>query len=145
MLDQSKVFNLDETSADISLIDIQSTASRRTHASALMKLFDHWQLSKNDQLTLLGLTQGSRERLIGLRNGQPLPNSIDMLDRAGHLFSIHKCLRVLFPHDREIVYGWINFPNKDFNGATPLEIMLKERFVGVFRVRVYLEKMAMGL
>ncbi|MDZ4297362.1 MAG: MbcA/ParS/Xre antitoxin family protein [Moraxellaceae bacterium] len=144
MPNEPKALNLDETLSDVSSIELQSVASRRTHASALMRLFDHWQLSKNEQLALLGLTKGSHERLIGLRSGQPLPNNLDMLDRAGHLFSIHKSLRILFPHDREIVYCWIKYPNNTFDGQTPLEVMLKERFVGILRVRMYLERAAKG-
>lgn len=68
-----------------------------------------------------------------------MPNTIDVLDRVSHLLSIHKCLWILFPHDREIVYQWIKYPNKEFNGMTPLQVMLEERFVGLLKVKTYLE------
>ena len=40
--------------------------------------------------------------------------------------SLHACLRTLFPHDQEVVYGWVSASNKAFDGKAPLEIMLNE-------------------
>lgn len=120
--------------------DLALMENRILLATMTMKLFDHWQLSSAEQLQLLSFNKASRSRLKGLREGRPIPNAIDVLDRVSHLLSIHKCLRILFPHDREIVYQWIKYPNKEFSGMTPLQVMLKERFVGLVKVKTYLEK-----
>ncbi len=127
---------------DIDVIDgdLALKENRILLATMTMKLFDHWQLSSAEQLHLLGFYKSSRSRLKGLRDGRPIPNTIDVLDRVSHLLSIHKCLRILFPHDREIVHQWIKYPNKEFNGMTPLQVMLEERFVGLLKVKTNLEK-----
>lgn len=107
-------------------------------AASVMKLFEHWQLQSKDQLLLLGLSPHAHRRLSSFRNGKPLLNTIDMIDRVGHLLAIHKNLRILFSHDRKIVYGWVHYPNKVFEGKAPLEIMASG-FLGLHSVRMYLE------
>jgi hypothetical protein len=120
--------------------DLSLKENRVLLATMTMKLFDHWQLSSAEQLQLLGLNKTSRSGIKGLREGRPLPSTIDVLDRVKSLLSIHKCLRILLPHDRKIVYEWIKFPNKEFSGMTPLQVMLEYRFVGLVKVRTYLEQ-----
>ena len=46
------------------------------------------------------------------RQRRPLP-------RAGHLLGIHKALRIMFPHDRDLAYRWVSTPNRRFAGARP--------------------------
>ncbi len=118
--------------------------SRITLAAAVTKLFEHWQLQNKDQLLLLGLSPHAHRRLSSFRNGKPLSNTIDMIDRVGHLLAIHKNLRIMFPHDRKIVYGWIHYPNKVFEGKVPLDIM-NSGFLGLHSVRMYLENSVHGV
>lgn len=120
-------------------VDITSEASRASLSKMLMGLFDHWGLDSEKRLMLLGLSPANRASLSNYKKGAPLPNSTDLLDRAGHLLSIHKSLRILFPHDRHIVYGWVTAANKAFNGKTPLDVMIERKFVGVLMVRAYLD------
>lgn len=131
-----------EKSTALSPANFADPVARAQISKAVMKLFDHWALSDAEQLSLLGFNEGSRKRLANLRRGTPIPNNIDTLDRVGHLFSIHKNLRLLLPHDRDIVYQWIKFPNVAFNKLSPLQVMLEYRLVGIVKVRLYLEKMA---
>ena len=65
------------------------------------RLFEHWQLD-----------EAQRDALSELRESEP-----DLL------LEIHARLRVLIPHDRDIVYSWIHLKNKIFDHKTPLEII----------------------
>lgn len=118
--------------------------SRITLAAAVTKLFDHWQLQSKDQLLLLGLSPHAHRRLNSFRNGKPLSNTIEMIDRVSHLLAIHKNLRIMFPHDRNIVYSWVHYPNKVFEGKAPLEVMTSG-FLGLQNVRMYLENSVHGV
>ena len=113
---------------------------RAALARMTMRLFEHWALSLADQATLLGLSPGTRSTLARYRRGAaPLPNTPDLLDRVGHLLGIHKSLRLLFPHNRDLVYRWVNAPNRRFDGKTPLEVMREHGFLGIVAVRRYLD------
>jgi len=109
-------------------------------AKMLMKLFQHWGLSSEEQLALLGLSTNNRAALSRYRKGEPLAANRDLLERAGNLLSIHKSLRLLFPHNRELVYSWMGQRNKAFEGMTPAEAIRKWGFAGLLMVRTYLDR-----
>lgn len=75
---------------------------RSAVAKMLMQLFDHWHLGTEDQLALLGRATSNRAALARYRKGEPIAQSRDTLDRAGHLRGIHRNLRLLFPHNRDL-------------------------------------------
>lgn len=106
----------------------------------LMALFDHWQLSTSDQLSLLGLSKDNRAALSKYRKGQPLANDRDKLERAGHLLAIHKALRLLFPHNRDLAYAWMSQPNRAFQGQTPTQLIDQQGMLGLYMVRTYLDR-----
>jgi len=108
-------------------------------ARLVVKLLDHWALSSQDEATLLGLSRESRSTVARYRRGEPLADSADLIARAGHLLGIHKSLRIIFPHDRELAYRWISTPNRRFSGMPPLEIMKQYGFEGILAVRRYLD------
>lgn len=112
---------------------------RRRIGRMLMTLFDHWRLSTSEQLSLLGLSKDNRAALSKYRKGQPLANDRDKLERAGSLLGIHKSLRLLFPHDRELAYGWMKRPNRAFNGLTPTQLIDQQGMIGIYMVRAYLD------
>ncbi|WP_308364962.1 MULTISPECIES: MbcA/ParS/Xre antitoxin family protein [unclassified Microbulbifer] len=112
---------------------------RKRIGKMLMTLFDHWQLSTSEQLSLLGLSKDNRAALSKYRKGQPLANDRDKLERAGSLLGIHKSLRLLFPHDRELAYGWMKRPNRAFNGLTPTQLIDRQGMIGIYMVRAYLD------
>lgn len=124
----------------------QSTAAtnhnpdRSAIAKMLMKLFEHWQISTEEQLDVLGLSIANRAALARYRKGEPIAQSRDMLDRAGHLLGIHKNLRLLFPHNRDLAYAWMRTRNKAFEGRTPVEVIREWGFAGLLMVRAYLDK-----
>lgn len=120
-------------------VDVTTEESRAALAKMVTRLFDLWELPGTAQAALLGLATTSRTSLSGYKNGKPLANTPDLLERVGHLLSIHKSLRILFPYDRDLAYSWITCPNRAFNGKSPLEVMLEYRFAGLLRVRAYLD------
>jgi hypothetical protein len=119
-------------------VDLRSRPSRERLARMVIALLDHWQLGPNDQAALLGLSPQSRSTVARYRRGEPLADSADLLSRAGHLLGIHKALRVMFPHDRDLAYRWVSAPNRRFDSRAPLEIM-KQGFEGLLAVRRYLD------
>jgi hypothetical protein len=119
--------------------NLRERETRERLAKLIVKLLDLWQLAPADQALLLGLSPQSRSTVARYRKGEPLADSADLLARAGHLLGIHKALRIMFPHDRDLAYRWISARNRRFNGAAPLEIMKKHGYEGILAVRRYLD------
>ncbi len=109
-------------------------------AKMTMKLFAHWQLSTEDQLSLLGLSTTNRGALARYRKGEPLSSNRDLLERVGILLGIHKSLRLLFPKNRGLVYEWMQQPNRAFEGQTPTDVIKHWGFPGLLMVRSYLDR-----
>jgi hypothetical protein len=110
--------------------DLKTRESRTQLARMIVQLLDHWQLNATDQSLLLGLSSQSRSTLARYRRGEPLADSA--------LLGIHKALRIIFPHDRDLAYRWVSAPNRRFGERAPLEIM-KQGFEGLLAVRRYLD------
>jgi len=119
--------------------DLHSRASRERLARMVVQLLEHWRLSAVDQARLLGLSANSRSTVARYRRGEPLADSPDLLARAGHLLGIHKALRILFPHDLDLVYRWVSAPNRRFGGEAPLAVMRRHGYEGILAVRRYLD------
>ena len=115
-------------------------ADRSEQAKMVMTLFTHWQLSTEDQLALLGLSTSNRGALTRYRKGEPLAPNRDLLERAGILLGIHKSLRLLFPHNRDLAYAWMTRPNRAFEGMSPTETIKQWGFTGLLMVRAYLDR-----
>lgn len=118
--------------------DLRERATRERLARMVVQLLDHWQLAAADQAALLGLSPESRATVARYRKGEPLGDSADLLARAGHLLGIHKALRIIFPHDRDLVYRWVSTRNRRFGDRAPLEVMT-QGFEGLLAVRRYLD------
>lgn len=120
------------------VIDVGSRDARSRLAAMVTKLLDHWSLTAVEQSALLGLSTTSRSTLARYREGEPLADSRDLLDRAGHLLGIHKSLRILFPYDRDLAYGWMTQFNRRL-GARPVDLIAERGFEGLLAVRRYLD------
>jgi hypothetical protein len=107
-------------------------------ARMVMALFDHWKLSTAEQAAALGISPGSRSTLVRYRGGEPLADDRDLLDRVSHLLGIHKSLRILFPHDRDLAYAWMTTNNRRF-GARPIDLVVRHGFEGLLALRRYLD------
>ena len=119
-------------------IDPASRDARGRLAAMVTRLLDHWQISAAEQAEVLGLSAASRSTLARYRAGEPLADSRDLLDRAGHLLGIHKSLRLLFPHDRDLAYRWMTTPNRRLGGR-PVDVVVAQGFEGLLAVRRYLD------
>ena len=119
-------------------VNLRDRDSRKRLAKTLTNLFDKWAIPVADQQVLLGFSPESRSTVNRYREGQPFADNRDLIGRAGHLLGIHKSLRVIFPHDRDLVYRWVTTPNRRFDNRTPLDIM-KSGYEGVLAVRRYLD------
>ncbi len=117
----------------------ENEENRRRLTKMVIRLFDHWQLSTADQLELLCLSANSRRMLSQYRKGKALPGTRDILDRLGWLLVIHQDLRTLYPENPEICYQWVHERNAYLDNFTPLEIMKKQGFLGIYRVAQLLE------
>lgn len=115
-------------------------ADRSALAKMLMKMFENWNLSTEEQLDMLGLAPANRAALSRYRKGEPISSSRDTMERASHLFGIHKNLRLLFPHNRDLAYAWMRSRNRAFEGMTPAEAIRKFGFAGLLMVRAYLDR-----
>ncbi|MCC7548043.1 MAG: DUF2384 domain-containing protein [Burkholderiales bacterium] len=120
------------------LVDLKTREARERLARMVTQLFELWRLSVAEQAALLGLSADNRSTLARYRKGDPLADSRDLLDRAGHLLGIHKSLRILFPHDRDLAYRWMSTPNRRF-GARPVDVVVQHGFEGLLAVRRYLD------
>lgn len=118
--------------------DLSTREARRRLARMVAQLFDHWQLTTVEQAELLGLSAANRSTVARYRRGEPLADSRDLLERAGHLLGIHKSLRIIFPHDRDLAYRWMTTPNRRL-GARPVDIVIRHGFEGLLALRRYLE------
>ena len=121
--------------------DFTDPENTKKLAEMVMRMFSHWKLSAADQLQLLGLSPSSRSMLSRYRTGKAVPSSPDMLDRIGWLLSIHKNLRTLYPENKEICYSWIKLHNQFLGNWTPLEIMKRQRLLGIHRIAKLLDQL----
>lgn len=101
------------------------------------KLFDLWKVPHADRARLLGVKTGDVALAVP-QAGSPLVLTGETRLCLGHLMAIHKELRILFPHDRELAYSWVNSPNKAFGGRKPIEVMVEQGGTGLQSVRIYL-------
>lgn len=101
------------------------------------KLFDLWNVPHADRAKLLGM--GSDDILGASQAVETLVFTGETSDRLSHLMAMHKALRILFPHDRQLAYSWVNCPNKAFGSKRPIEVMVEQGGDGLKVVRRYLE------
>lgn len=114
-------------------------------AKMVMVLFDHWQLDKDAQSVLLGISASNRATLTRYRKGTLTNIDRDQQDRISHLLGIHKSLRLLFPQNMELTYRWMSTRNKAFDNLPPVEMVKEWGFTGLLRIRTYLERALSGL
>ncbi|MCC7487243.1 MAG: DUF2384 domain-containing protein [Burkholderiales bacterium] len=127
-----------EPQDDAAPIDLRERDARERLARLVTQLFERWGLSTAEQAALLGLSPDNRSTLARYRKGEPLADSRDLLDRAGHLLGIHKSLRILFPHDRDLAYRWMTTPNRRL-AARPVDVAVRRGFEGLLALRRYLD------
>jgi uncharacterized protein (DUF2384 family) len=114
---------------------------RRLSAPGLRTFFqvaDRWQLSPQQQQTLLGGVP--RSTLYDWKKRKTLELSHDQLERISLVLGIWKALRVLFTDDGA-AKRWLTARNTDqpFTGESPLDAMLRGSIDDLFAVRRYID------
>ncbi len=94
----------------------------KTLGKAFWNLVNHYGLARKDQAVILGIPE-NRERLGSLEKKKEIPDQYDVLLRVGTLLGIHKNLRLLFPHDRDVVYKWMKTPRELFGNVSALDFL----------------------
>lgn len=113
---------------------------RKQQTELVMKLFELWKLTYKQQAILLGLSPNTETSIHRYKTGkQYLPLYRDIQDRLGHLLAIHKYLRRAYPYNDELAYAWILTSNADFENFSPFDIAYKDGYMGLMRIRNYLE------
>lgn len=120
--------------------DFESQESRQGLAKLIVRLFDLWGLDTQDRLELLGLSASSRGVLAKYARGEAgIPKGHDAQERVGYLLSIHKALRLLFPHNQQLRHSWVTRRNEAFENLRPLDVMKEQGLIGLAKVSRFLD------
>lgn len=102
------------------------------------RIADLWDLSVDEQMTLLGVTARSTFFKWKKEPNTALPK--DTLERISYILGVYKALQILLP-DEKAADGWIKRPNAAplFSGRSALDRMLSGQVADLFMVRQYLD------
>ena len=127
-----------ETQPWVDLTDPEEQ-SRLTPAAVrgMARLADAWELTVPQLCTLLGEVSPSTWHAWAKRPPRTL--GVDRLTRTSYLLGIYSALHVLYPG--ALADEWVHLPNTNalFNGAAPLDGMLRGGIPAMERVRALLD------
>ena len=109
-----------------------------TALKVFFNITNEWQLSSQDEMTLLG--DPARSTFYKWRNGEGPVIPKDTLERISYVMGIYKALRLLFPTEDQ-ANAWPKKPNRDFGDESALNVMLKGSVINLADVRRYLDAM----
>ena len=97
-----------------------------------------WELSRQEQMTLLGLTAQSTFYKWKQDQSTVLPK--DTLERISYILGIYKALQILLPDERAADM-WVKQPNMapPFGGRSALDRMMSGQVADLFVVRQYFD------
>ena len=124
--------------AEFQRLDPGSSDLRSAETLALLRLFEIWQLTRDEQASLLGI---DGRALDGYLEGRPLANDGALLARVGHLLAINKALRLRYGERPDFLQEWVRLPNVGLAGRRPLDLMLESR-EGLAAMRHHLDREA---
>jgi len=103
--------------------------------STYVNIMQQWEVSSEDQLSLLGLNVGlSVEKLKGPHFSFMTQ---EVLERISFVLKIYKYLQMLFPKGEQS-NAWIKKSNDAFGGETALSVILTDKNDGLLKVTEYL-------
>jgi uncharacterized protein (DUF2384 family) len=102
---------------------------------AFFGMAERWNLSTDEQILLLG-SPGRSTFFKWKKEGGNLP--ADTLERLSHLLGIWKSLRILFTVDDQ-AEEWIRRPNRYFDDASALDVLLEGTMMSIYKVRRFLD------
>ena len=117
-------------------------------AAALGKAFwrtmDLFELNREEQAALLGLSGGNRAALKAYADKQTIPLREEVFLRVGMLMGIVKNLRILFPHaeNKDMIVRWMKIKREEFGHKSAMEYIKEEpneSFSRLFAVRRMLD------
>lgn len=113
----------------------QALTDEPTTLGFFFRLAELWDLSTDQQITLLG--SPARSTYFRWRkDGGDL--SVDTIERISQLGSIYKALRIIL--DTPAAVGrWIRQPNRYFRGEAALDVMLRGGLGDIISVRQYVD------
>lgn len=124
-----------------------SKRNRRALGKAFWSIVRHYGLTQREQAILLGIKE-NRSRLNSLKAKEEIPDDPDKQLRVSHLIGIHKNLRILFPHNREVVYGWLKTPRREFADISAMDYVATgpelESMTRLATVRRFLDQVRVG-
>lgn len=95
-----------------------------------------WDVSAEDARVILG--GPALRTYYDWRAGKVVRVSTDTLRRIGYVAGIYKALQILYS-DPGLADSWVNRPNEDFGGQTPLARMTAGDVTDLAHVRNYLD------
>ena len=109
-------------------------------SSTIISTLDNWGVSNADKIVLLDLPPETKPRAIQrYQQGTPLPDDINVQERAGHLRGIADALKLAYPRNEKGGELWLNRPCRHFNGRIPMTIMTEDGLTGITTVRMYID------
>lgn len=117
-----------------------SDQDRRLLATAVFRLFDHWQLAEADQLALLGMKAEQLAVLREMRDSGVLTASAELLERVRALLKIYRYLSMLYPERSELAKKWMTSRNMRLEGHSPMQRIQAGGTAGIRAVTVLLEE-----
>lgn len=118
----------------------RNTESLSQYIRLVERLFSNWKIGAEDKLILLGFEATGKDLAHVLEHFLLQENSRDLTERIAYLFAIHANLRIIFPRNKNMVYGWMTAQCADFYSKTPIEVVKEHGLVGLNMLNKYLEK-----
>jgi hypothetical protein len=113
---------------------------------AFWNLVKHYDLNRSETAIILGI-KDNRNRVKDLEKKKAIPDDPDKVQRVGNLVAIHKNLRIIFPHNRDIVYAWMKTPSPLFGDISPIEYIKQDpvnSLPRIFKIRRTLDQIRCG-
>jgi hypothetical protein len=105
---------------------------------AFFRVAGLWELTVDEQMTLLGLT--TRSTFFNWQKDPEVSVPKDTLERISYILGIYGALQILLPNDKA-ADGWIKRPNSSplFAGKSALDRMLSGQVADLYTVRQFLD------
>jgi hypothetical protein len=111
-------------------------------AEAFWNLCSFSGFTNDDINTVLGKELDGKT-IASYREKKKLPESDDnLILRAVHLLAIHHSLQILYPHNENIVKGWMKTKTTEFNGKSPIQVIKEsgfQSFMALLSIRRHVE------
>ncbi len=104
-------------------------------------IFARWGVTDGEAAVILGGISAKTFRR--WREGAYGRVNRDLADRLSLVIGIHKALRIIF-REPAIGYGWMQRPNAELGGVTPVELLQRGGMGDLERLRRYLDSVRGG-